>query len=254
MSLILLLASLSFIILLADESTSAKTPNKWGTYWAFYDALETINTVLVPKMKEYLDSESAQTGCAAKDVTVLRTYNASSDIKGTKKGTRLFSFYCKSTKSEAHVRVKIEKASDKADGELNVEITEVHKSLKELGFDNDRKKEFTKVVQKQRGKPLIEKMLANKRVREKLNEYRKDCPLYGTETFYDLQRKFENALDYFRFPISCKTDNQSQPTGKMYIEIVQDNTPAKFYDGEPNVCVVEKVVSNSKYLRFRERP
>ena len=228
----------------------AKPANYWGSYQAYPSELKYVNDKYFPKpFQKYLDSGEAETECKVDTAEVIRIYRNYWSIENNK---YLFSLYCKSIGAEEHALI----TEDRETREVNV--TEVHKSLKNFGFDIDQTKTYKAEIPEEEGRELTKNLLLYLEIREALDDENREtknrtCPNYGLETYYDLKTKVENALTYYRFPISCKVHPRSYfSTHMTYIEVVQDKSEqAKYYGGDPIVAVIEYHVPNSKYLTLK---
>ena len=223
---------------------SAKPPNEWGTYYSLPSGHATIDVAFSEVFAAYVNSKNSKTQCESNEADFERWY-----VSSVNSQHYLLSYYCrtKAVRGYEHLKVDISR--------LNV--LDFQTSLK--GFNIMDAGDYEEDIVEKDGKKLEAELL--NAVKDNIEEQRHDsatkteyCPNPGTQTLYDMQKKQENGLHYYKIAISCNvTQTPGYASHMTHIEVVVDKDFKVLNDGKPVLATMEYPQRNSAFIRVQDR-
>lgn len=228
MKLLVCLALFAATTLAADDS---KELNEWGTYYKLegteFNAKQSLFTLAWNK---YQDKSDKKTDCQKNDASFSRWYQSSKNSDYV-----ILSYFCMTEGARGYEHIKVSKSRE--------EVIEFQDSLKGFGIpDAGSYTDAGNLAGSEAEDVQVEKLaLVNVSV-EALKDDAGNaiCVNPGTQTMYSVQRKTENGLDYYRFPISC--DNTGPHSHMTHIEVAQRGEDTTL------LAVVEDPERNTEFI------
>ena len=225
------------------EIESAEPPNEWGTYYSLPSGHVIFDVSFLEVFDAYANGRNPETQCQSNDADFERWYESS-----VNPNHYIMSYYCRTKVARGYEHIKVDMTTKT--------VLEFHTSLK--GFKIMDAGDYEEEVAEKDGKKLEAKLL--EAVKEKIAEERKDtaektefCPDPGTQTLYDVKRKKENGLYYYKLAISCNVSETPGYASHMtHIEVVVDKDYKALNEGKPVLAAMDYPSRNSVFIREQE--